>query len=222
MTWTLRLRLVGPMQSWGTRSRFDRRDTEVAPSKSGVVGLLAAALGRSRDTPVRDLAQLRMGVRVDREGVLKTDFHTAQNVILADESQVMETAVTHRMYIADAAYLVALEGADRLLLDAANEALANPHWPLALGRRAFAPSSPIALRPPLDAEPIVPCSLERALVECPPLVAKPQAGSSVRYFVEDATGNQEWFDQPLDDFRNRSFGVRRVRVETRPWGEPWF
>jgi CRISPR system Cascade subunit CasD len=219
--WTLRLRLVGPMQSWGTRSRFDRRDTEVVPTKSGIVGLLAAALGRSRDACVTDLARLRMGVRVDREGVLKSDFHTAQNIILADESQLMETAVTHRMYIADAAYLAALEGTDEALLDAANEALENPHWPLALGRRAFTPSRPIALRPPLDAEPIVSCSLERALVECPPLVSTPESGTTVRYFVEDASGNQEWFDQPLDDFRNRTFGVRRVRVEARPWGEAW-
>lgn len=210
------------MQSWGTRSRFDHRDTAIAPSKSGVVGLLAAALGRSRATPVTDLARLRMGVRIDREGVLKTDFHTAQNVILADESQIMATAVSQRMYVADAAYLVAMEGNDKSLLDAANEALANPHWPLALGRRAYAPSSPIALRPPLDAEPIVPGTLERALVECPPLVTRPAPTGNVRYFIEDPDGNQEWFDQPLDDFTNRSFGVRRVRVDIRPWGEAWF
>ena len=220
MTWTLRLRLVGPMQSWGTRSRFDRRDTEVAPSKSGVIGLLAAALGRSRDESVTDLAGLRFGVRVDREGVLKSDFHTAQDIILADESQRMETAVTNRAYVADAAFLAAFEGCDRALLDAANEALANPRWPLSLGRRSFPPSVPVAFRPPLDAEAVVQDSLENALVTCPPLV--PQVdGTTVRYFIEDARGDQEWFDQPLDDFQRRSFGVRRVRVEARPWGEPW-
>ena len=42
---TLLLRLVGPMQSWGTTSRFDQRDTGKEPSKSGIVGLLAAAMG---------------------------------------------------------------------------------------------------------------------------------------------------------------------------------
>ena len=46
---TLLLRLVGPMQSWGTTSRFDERDTGKEPSKSGVVGLLAAALGIDRE-----------------------------------------------------------------------------------------------------------------------------------------------------------------------------
>ena len=43
---TLLLRLAGPMQSWGTASKFRERDTGREPSKSGVVGLLAAALGR--------------------------------------------------------------------------------------------------------------------------------------------------------------------------------
>jgi len=46
---TLLLRLVGPMQSWGTTSRFDQRDTGKEPSKSGVIGLVAAALGIDRE-----------------------------------------------------------------------------------------------------------------------------------------------------------------------------
>lgn len=221
MTWTLRLRLVGPMQSWGTRSRFDRRDTEVAPSKSGVIGLVAAALGRSRDASVADLAALRFGVRIDREGVLKSDFHTAQGVVLADESQLMPTAVTRRAYVADAAYLAGLEGADRQLLDAIQRALVDPHWPLALGRRAFAPSMPVALVAAGDPPAIVSSRLEPALVDCPPLVPLAKSAPNVRYFVEDATGDHEWYDQPLDDFRRRSFGLRRVRVESRAWGEQW-
>lgn len=42
---TLLMRLAGPLQSWGTTSRFDQRDTGKEPSKSGVIGLMAAALG---------------------------------------------------------------------------------------------------------------------------------------------------------------------------------
>ena len=65
---TLLLRLVGPMQSWGTTSRFDERDTGKEPSKSGVIGLLAAALGIDRENWVdlAPLTRLRMGVRHDR------------------------------------------------------------------------------------------------------------------------------------------------------------
>ena len=209
------------MQSWGTRSRFDHRDTEVAPSKSGVIGLLAAALGRARDRDVTDLAALRFGVRIDRRGVLASDFHTAQGVVLADAS-ALRTAVTNRAYVADAAYLAGLESTDRALLETLDAALGEPHWPLALGRRAFVPSEPVALRPPHDPTPIVGAALESALVACPPLVERRDPDTPVRYLVEDPTGDQEWFDQPLDNFERRTFGVRRVRVEVRPWGASWF
>lgn len=46
---TLLLRLAGPVQSWGIDSKFEVRRTENAPSKSGVTGLLAAALGIQRN-----------------------------------------------------------------------------------------------------------------------------------------------------------------------------
>lgn len=40
---TLLLRFAGPMQSWGVDSNYGVRQTERQPSKSGIVGLLAAA-----------------------------------------------------------------------------------------------------------------------------------------------------------------------------------
>ena len=39
------LRLEGPLQSWGIRSRWDVRETQPEPTKSGVIGLLGCALG---------------------------------------------------------------------------------------------------------------------------------------------------------------------------------
>jgi len=51
------------MQSWGVESRFVRRTTSPHPSKSGVIGLLAAAQGRRRTDPVEDLLQVSFGVR---------------------------------------------------------------------------------------------------------------------------------------------------------------
>lgn len=42
---TLLLRLAAPLQSWGSDSKFETRKTGREPTKSGVVGLLAAALG---------------------------------------------------------------------------------------------------------------------------------------------------------------------------------
>lgn len=45
---TLLLRLAAPLQSWGSDSKFETRKTDREPTKSGVVGLLAAALGLRR------------------------------------------------------------------------------------------------------------------------------------------------------------------------------
>lgn len=70
----LLLRLAGPMQAWGDSARFVRRTTRHEPTKSGVVGLLASALGRGREESVEDLAQLEMGVRADQPGTLLRDF----------------------------------------------------------------------------------------------------------------------------------------------------
>ncbi|MGX1811831.1 type I-E CRISPR-associated protein Cas5/CasD [Nocardia sp. NPDC055321] len=83
---TLLIRLAGPLQAWGRLSKFQHRDTDPdRPTKSGVIGLLAAADGHERDESGRDysdalplerLAGLRFGVRADRPGVLISDYHT--------------------------------------------------------------------------------------------------------------------------------------------------
>src|SRR3546814_10801748 len=77
-----------------------------------------------------------MGVRHDRPGVLKRDYQTAQNIISADRSKVHETAVTTHDYLADAAFLVGLQGPDRALHERALAALQNSVLPLALGRKS--------------------------------------------------------------------------------------
>ncbi|MFE3029651.1 type I-E CRISPR-associated protein Cas5/CasD [Nocardia tengchongensis] len=86
MTSTLLIRLAGPLQAWGTLSKFRHRDTDPnRPTKSGVIGLLAAADGHDRSginhdypdaLPLETLAALRFGVRADRPGVLMRDYHT--------------------------------------------------------------------------------------------------------------------------------------------------
>lgn len=135
---TLLLRLAAPMQAWGSDSRFEIRRTGREPTKSGIIGLLAAALGRSRADSVDDLCRLRFGVRVDQEGQLLRDFHTAH--------QGDKTAyVTERYYLCDAAFLVGLESEDRVFLQALERALRSPAFPLFLGRRSCSPTMPIAL-----------------------------------------------------------------------------
>ncbi|WP_052850922.1 type I-E CRISPR-associated protein Cas5/CasD [Streptomyces avicenniae] len=72
----LLIRLAGPLQSWGIRSRFAQRDTHTRPTKSGVIGLCAAALGLERDDPLDELGSVLFGVRADRSGTLLRDYHT--------------------------------------------------------------------------------------------------------------------------------------------------
>jgi CRISPR system Cascade subunit CasD len=220
---TLLLRLHGPMQSWGTQSRFTVRDTGLEPSKSGVIGLLCAAMGRPRAAPLDDLVALRMGVRVDREGMLMRDYHTAggshrrgevYGVARVDGSG-LTTVPSSRYYLADASFLVGLEG-DEDLLRRLDRALAQPVWQLCLGRKAFVPSTPIRLpdEPPsgpgLRTEP-----LEAALRSYP----WPEPGPDRLRFVLDARpgetddGLDVRVDVPLTfDPPRRSFARRYVKI----------
>lgn len=77
-TSTLLLRLDGPVQAWGDdTSTWDHRHTADHPSKAAVIGLVANALGRTRDDDITDLAALRYAVRADRPGRIEFDFRTA-------------------------------------------------------------------------------------------------------------------------------------------------
>ncbi|MFV0534004.1 MAG: type I-E CRISPR-associated protein Cas5/CasD [Cumulibacter sp.] len=135
----LLLRLAGPMQSWGDASRFTRRDTRMMPTKSGVLGLLAAADGRRRTDPIEDLTRLRFGVRVDQPGSLQRDFQTA-----IDWDTGRSMPLSYRYYIADAVFVAGLEG-DRALLEALAERVRRPEFPLYLGRRTCPVTDPVFL-----------------------------------------------------------------------------
>lgn len=207
---TLLLRLAGPLQSWGTRSRFDERDTDLEPSKSGVLGLVCAALGRDRAEPVDDLAALAFGVRVDRPGALRYDYQTAQNIVRADESPGA-SAVSRRYYLSDAIFLAGLAGPDDALLGRIRDALRNPRWPLALGRKGYLPSPGVylpdglrdaALRDALQTYPyqggVRPGDNPAQPRECRLLLESPAPTGSLR------------LDQPLAPFSERRFGARWV------------
>ncbi len=205
MVHTLLLRLAGPLQSWGVQSRFSVRDTGLEPSKSGVVGLLCAALGRPRDSDLTDLAALRMGARIDRQGRLAYDFHTARNVLKASGG-TKDTEPSNRYYLADAAFLVGLEGADLALLERLHEALRRPVWPLYLGRKAFVPAPPVWLEDGLRRD----TALTQALSNYRPL--RPDGGvpdEPLRVVLEDEQGAEVRPDQPLS-FSERRFAPRRV------------
>ncbi|GAA3868773.1 type I-E CRISPR-associated protein Cas5/CasD [Saccharothrix violaceirubra] len=145
MPTSLALCFDAPLQSWGVRAAGILRDTAAEPTKSGVVGLLAAALGVHRDDgpSLAPLAALHLAVRVDREGIVERDFQTAQNVPTT-QGKGHRTVVSERYYLADALFLVVLEG-DPALLEQIHATVDSPQWPVFFGRRAFVPARPLTI-----------------------------------------------------------------------------
>ena len=211
----LLLQLSGPFQSWGVQSRFGVRDTGLEPSKSGVAGLLCAALGRPRWATLEDLAQLRMGVRADQEGRLLRDYQTAGKggyLRASGELERDDVILSSRYYLADACFLVALEGEDGLL-QTLHAALQNPVWPLYLGRKAFPPGRPVWLpdgyRPGetvLDALRAYPwLGTDRSRLRDP-----------VRVVIDDPAGAEVRPDGVPASFAARVYPLRRVSTRYIP------
>lgn len=211
---TLRIWLAGPLQSWGTSSRFEVRATELAPSKSGVLGLVCAALGRPRDAPVDDLAALRFGVGVEDPGAVLRDFHTVgagTDPVAVASGGPGRGIVTNRYYLQDAAFVAGLEGPRRALLEELRDALAGPVWLLCLGRKSCPPAGPL-----VDDHSIVDGPLEEALSVrwCPDGATHPGRGL-VDLLIEDDDGTMVLDDQPSGAaFASRTFRPRRLMHRT--------
>lgn len=207
MTATLVLRLAGPLQSWGGRSRFVRRETEQAPTKSGVIGLLAAARGLRRTDELTDFFGLRFGVRTDQPGRLVRDFQTARSL---DGGRVMP--LSYRYYLADAVFVAAI-GGDRTLLEGLEEAVRRPQFPLYLGRRSCPPAGPVSLglrdadlRDVLIKEPWQASVWHRRRVPADPVPLP-----VIRDADPDESGAETMRDEPISfDPRRREYGWRSV------------
>jgi CRISPR system Cascade subunit CasD len=201
------------MQSWGIDSRFDIRHTLLEPSKSGVIGLCAAALGRGREKDVSDLASLIMGVRVDNPGTLLQDFQTAKDVYQA--SGGVDNVTSTRYYLSGANFLVGLAGEDITLLAAIHGALLEPKWPLFLGRKSYPPGEPVYLPDGLQEDE----DLTKALQGFPFTLRrgeKPPREKALNLIVERPfrDGTESRNDQPVGAaFATRTFKARHVLTE---------
>ncbi|SIO89886.1 type I-E CRISPR-associated protein Cas5/CasD [Nocardiopsis sp. JB363] len=211
-THTLPLVLAGPLQAWGSSSRFSRRGTENAPTKSGVIGLLAAALGRERTADVADLAALRFGVRVDQPGTRVRDYQTAHHLVTG-----VSMPISERFYLSDAVFVAAVEG-DPEMIDRLYQAVRMPVYLPYLGRRSCPPSRPFDLGTP------GPGTVEEVLREQPWQASRWyqrrrgwREGSKIELTtLVDASpgdgGADSSRDLPLSfDPRHRRYGLRAVR-----------
>ena len=221
------------MQSWGVGSRFTDRHTEAEPTKSGVIGLLCSALGRSRTDSIDDLIKIKMAIRVDREGQIFYDYHTAMDVLRARSDGIsgcqtyydllmlrkerkipntVGTVISRRFYLADACFLVGLESENIRLLQDLIHALKKPKWPPYLGRKSFPASAPICLTTSVLNQPLLEILRKfpwqgRSHDECPEVLR-------LVYECEPEEGEPR-FDIP-ENFKFRRFRSRSIKIDFIP------
>ncbi|MGL4402054.1 MAG: type I-E CRISPR-associated protein Cas5/CasD [Luteolibacter sp.] len=159
--------LDGPMQSWGSASRFTRRETEAFPTKSALIGLIAAAAGI--DKYEQDEAEKLAPISVLRLTVYRlpratgrlvgrlSDFHTVGGGYDAkasafDKMSIPRKAsggasanavITHRTYLNEARFIAAFEGAADTIATAIRH-LENPLWGVWFGRKTCLPAMPLS------------------------------------------------------------------------------
>jgi CRISPR system Cascade subunit CasD len=213
------LYLDGPLQGWGYLADHGYRSTLPYPTRSGITGLLAAALGIDRydsDEPVKTarLNALRLnvlGLQTASEkgrrrlvhGRQIRDYHTAQTRGLTG-AVVGNAEVTRRDYLVDANFW-RFWMAPALLLEELEAALRNPVWFGTLGRRSCVPAAPLLLGR-FDSESAALAMLETRL------------GRSVHVTlrIEECAGADGMLlrDLPLS-FSARTYGQRMVRISQR-------
>lgn len=155
------LRLDGPMQAWGTHTFEDFRPSNLYPTRSGLLGLLAACLGIERSDhggQAALAASVEFSVRVDtvvvrfdrtqpvtKPGVKLPDFHTVMDARKVDGKANKFPVVSRREYLYDAAFTVAVGARPDapFALDAIADALRRPLYTPTLGRRACPPTRPV-------------------------------------------------------------------------------
>jgi CRISPR system Cascade subunit CasD len=175
MSDTLALLIDAPLQSWGASSKFQRRETESWPTKSALVGVLAAALGidkhaQDETDKLAPIAALCFSVfRWPKPAPITrlTDFHTigggydktnpAEKLHIpckAGDGSPFGTVITRRTYLTDARFIALFQG-DRATLERAAAALLDPVWGVWFGRKTCIPAEPLA--------PVVAASPQEAL-----------------------------------------------------------
>lgn len=162
MTEFLVFTLYAPLASWGEITVGESRGSWDRPSRSAILGLLAAALGITRerqDDHDALNAGYGLGVRLDAAGTPLSDYHTAQTVAAALVKKhrpvtraallaagERETILSRRAYRQDAAVTAALwskRGA-RWTLPEMAAALQRPAFVLYAGRKANVFGWPLA------------------------------------------------------------------------------
>jgi CRISPR system Cascade subunit CasD len=177
---------------------------------------------RDDEVQLAVLRTLSAAMRVDRQGSLLRDYHTAGGGHFRGMSEQgkhkyfvfgsSNCIPSQRYYLQDAAFTVALSGDDDLVERVAI-ALRNPRWPLYLGRRACVPSCPVLLGVVEGAAHDAVRNAPLAERRDPVAAGEPER---LRLVVEapPEDGGEPRYDEPLS-FRvgAKRYGVRYVKTE---------
>ena len=156
----LALYLRAPMQSWGASSKFGDRGTLDAPTRSGLIGLLAAACGIDKNNEAYERGWLARAARLTfvvyafHRGDRMTDYHTVgarydkedswqkKMIPTTSERKARGTDLTHRDYLTDSVFGAVLSGDDEMI-DEMTTGLMAPVWGIWLGRKSCVPTEPV-------------------------------------------------------------------------------
>lgn len=144
----LLLRLEGPLQSWGEYAKWDARKSASFPTKSGIVGLIACAMGLPRNSEqiVRLCEEISIAIRADRPGISLLDYHSVEgHPLKTAEGKKRSTGnivITQREYLQDASFLVVVETSEEWYTKIIY-AFQHPKWCIYLGRKSCVPTRPI-------------------------------------------------------------------------------
>jgi CRISPR-associated protein Cas5/CasD subtype I-E len=140
------LHLQGLLMSFGEGDHWDVRGTNGFPTKSFIVGMLAAGLGYGRDSTsqIQKISEgISMACREDKHPAILRDYQTILDTMCADGKKNDNAVISPRHYLADGAFTVLIGIKNQAIKNSIIQALIDPVWPPYLGRKSCIPSIPI-------------------------------------------------------------------------------
>jgi CRISPR system Cascade subunit CasD len=141
---TITIRLKGPIASFNDMPKTQYRLTRQQPTKTAIVGLLAACLGRKRDEDLSDLMELDIAIHGPnpKHEVLE-DYQTIRNAV-TNNGDSGRNGITTRWYLQDVDFLINISGSSELV-EACEKAIVNPWFPPYAGRKNCVLTEPLLL-----------------------------------------------------------------------------
>ena len=199
----LTFQLYGVLASWGEQAVGGERPSDDHPSRSAMLGLLAAALGIKRKEEEKHLSlanQCRFGFKLYSPGWMIRDFHTSQAPSTMSKihhlhtrrdelnSPKLNTILSSREYRQDAFVVVALwfEPDGEYTFEQLTTALTSPNFHLYLGRKSCPLSLPLS--PVIQQAETMKQALDSYQID-KQLIAMNDPGQPLRYYWEQTNNH---------------------------------